>query len=118
MLVGGRDLADQDGEGHVQDGVDGTGRGVGVVGEGFHHECGVVADDDSGLLHAQQARLPLGVAEGARGVHGHIRVIPGGVTALNEIPVDLGNAVRDGAEEGANADRWPGGAPRNAATPS
>src|SRR3984885_3524601 len=72
--VGLRDLPHELGPGHVQGAVDGAGLRPRIVLQDFHHQSGVVGEDDAGLQHAQKTGLALGLAEGSGRVDGHIGV--------------------------------------------
>ncbi len=68
-------LPHQGREGHIQRGVQVVGKRAGVVLQDLNHRRGIVRDDDLGLQHAQQARLPLRQTEGARSIDGRIHIV-------------------------------------------
>src|SRR6266480_5044081 len=63
--VGLGDLADERSPRHVESAVNGAGQRTGVVLEDLDHQRSVVGENHAGLLHAEQARLTLGLAERA-----------------------------------------------------
>src|SRR5256886_16419869 len=75
LAIGLRDLADERSPRHVESAVNGAGQRTGVVLEDLDHERSVVGEDHPGRLHAEQARLTLGLAERARGIDSSVGVI-------------------------------------------
>src|SRR5438034_6635914 len=76
VLDGGlRDLADERSPRHVESAVNGAGQRTGVVLEDLDHQRSVVGENHAGLLHAEQARLTLSLAERARGIDSNVGVI-------------------------------------------
>src|SRR5690242_18798695 len=57
LRVPGKDLPHQGREGHVQRGVQLVGQRDAVVLQDLHHRGGIVCDNDTRLLHAQQTRF-------------------------------------------------------------
>jgi Tetracyclin repressor-like, C-terminal domain len=61
-----------------------------IILEDFHHQSCVVGQNDTGLQHAQESDLALGLAEGSRGIDCHIGIQPltngtdGGKTRLDK----------------------------------
>src|ERR1700744_1431979 len=49
------DLSDKRSPLHIESGVQGPRLGMAIVSENFHHQSGVIGDNDSRLLHAQEA---------------------------------------------------------------
>ena len=72
--VGLRDLSDELRPGHVDGAVDGPSLLPCIVLEDFHHQGGVVGEDNAGLQHAQKTDLPFGLAESTGGVDSHVGV--------------------------------------------
>src|SRR2546430_607582 len=73
--VGLHDLADERSPRHVESAVNGAGQRTGVVLEDLDHQRSVVGENHAGLLHAEQARLTLSLAERARGIDSNVGVI-------------------------------------------
>src|SRR5258708_3579489 len=76
LCVGVGDLADKLGPGHVHGPVHLAGLWSRIILEDFHHQSCVVGQNDTGLQHAQESDLALGLAEGSRGIDCHIGVQP------------------------------------------
>jgi hypothetical protein len=74
FFVGLGDLTNKLGPAHVHGAVNLTGLRSPIVLEDFHHQSRVVGKNDARLQHAQKPGLPLGLAERARGIDGHICV--------------------------------------------
>src|SRR5207249_7181769 len=75
LAIGLRDLADERSPRHVESAVNRAGQRTGVVLENLDHERRVVGEDHSGLLHTEQARLTLGLAERTRGIDSNVGLI-------------------------------------------
>src|SRR5689334_16951876 len=74
LAVSLRDLPNELRPGHVHAGVDGPRFGTCIVLEDFHHQCGVIGEDDAGLQHAQKPSLSFSLTESTRSVDGHVSV--------------------------------------------
>src|SRR5437899_8136038 len=75
LAVGLRDLADERSPRHIESAVNRAGQRTGVVLEDLDHQRSVVGENHAGLLHAEQARLTLGLAKGARGIDSNVGLI-------------------------------------------
>src|ERR1700688_1815485 len=74
LSVGVGNLANKLGPAHVHGSINLTGLRSPIVLEDFHHQSRIVGENDARLQHAQKPGLPLGLAERARGIDGHICV--------------------------------------------
>ena len=74
LSVGVGDLAAKLGLGHVHGPVHLAGLWSRIILEDFHHQSCVVGQNDTGLQHAQESDLALGLAEGSLGIDCHIGV--------------------------------------------
>ena len=74
LSVGLGNLANKLGPAHIHGCIHLTSLRSPIVLEDFHHQRRIVGENHARLQHAQKPGLPLGLAERARGIDGHICV--------------------------------------------
>ena len=74
LTVGVGDLADKLGPGHVHGPVHLPGLRSRIILENFYHQSCVVGQNDTGLQHAQEPDLTLGLAEGSTVSSDQVRI--------------------------------------------